>query len=113
MIQTQPQLFTSELNDVLTNQCTCSGCELNTTDRTCKIPFVLSSDTQGKINVSNINISYDLMSLNITTIDQNLNTIETALVEIFTPTGNSTAWKTAYTDSNGKASFYNNYWKNI
>ena len=97
--------FTSELNDVLTNQCTCSGCELNTTDRTCKIPFVLSSDTQGKINVSNINISYDLMSLNITCIDQNSNTIETALVEIFTPTGNSTAWKTAYTDSSGKASF--------
>jgi len=97
--------FTSELNDVLTNQCTCSGCELNTTDRTCKIPFVLSSATQGKINVSNINISYDLMSLNITCIDQNSNTIETALVEIFTPTGNSTAWKTAYTDSGGKASF--------
>jgi hypothetical protein len=97
--------FTSELNDVLAGECSCSGCELNTTDRTCKIPFVLSSDTQGKINVSNINISYDLMSLNITTIDQNLNTIENAYVEIFTPTGNSTAWKTAYTDSSGKASF--------
>ena len=97
--------FTSELNDVLTNQCTCSGCELNTTDRTCKIPFVLSSATQGQINISDINIIYDLMSLNITAIDQNSNTIENAYVEIFTPTGNSTAWKTAYTDSDGKASF--------
>ena len=97
--------FTSELNDVLAGECSCSGCELNTTDRTCKIPFVLSSDTQGKINVSNINITYDLMSSNITCIDQNSAPIQTALVEIFTPTGNSTAWKTAYTDSNGKASF--------
>jgi len=98
-------LFSSELNDVLTAQCTCSGCELNTTDRTCKIPFVLSSATQGQINVSDINITYDLMSLNMTVIDQNSNPVETALVEIFTPTGNSTAWKTAYTDSNGEASF--------
>jgi len=101
---TTPTL-TSELNEILAGECSCSGCYLNLTDRTCKIPFILSSATQGKLNLSDINITYDLMSLNITVIDQDLSPIENAYVEIFTPTGNSTAWKSAYTDSNGKASF--------
>jgi len=51
--------FTSKLNSILAGGCSCFGCEINITNATCKIPFVLESKTQGKINISNIEINYN------------------------------------------------------
>ena len=63
-INTDPP-FSNELNNILANNCTCIGCELNETTYTCKAPFVLSSATGGKINISNIDIRYELPCLNL------------------------------------------------
>ena len=99
--------FSSALNTALAagGGCGCTGCTYHDSNNYCTIPFILSSLTAGKISASNISIQYDSLALNIDVTDQAGSPIENALVEIFTPTGSGTAWKSDYTNAQGQVSF--------
>ena len=50
------QNLTSELNDILNNNCNCNGCSIH--GGNCRIPLRFRSDSEGRLRISNIDLTY-------------------------------------------------------
>lgn len=59
--------FTSALNTILDNNCTCTGCSITNSNLTCIVDLDLNSSTQGGVILSGLNISQAVKNVTLAT----------------------------------------------